>query len=442
MSEKKSALNFVEAEHERRQFLRVGGLSFLGITLSDYFRMKETLAAVGKGIPTKAQSVILIWLSGGPPHMDMWDPKPNSNFKPIGTNVAGIQISETLPKTAQHMDKLSIIRSMHTEENNHPEGTYYGMTGHRPNPAFRFPSFGSIVSRELGGQNNVPPYVVTPPLSYDHSYMAGNMGPQYNPMIVPDPSQEDFKIPDLTLPKSLSAELIQDRQTFLKVVDHQFRQKEKFARFNKMDSYQEQALRMILSPNVKKAFDLSEESDKVKESYGKTRFGQSVLLARRLVESGCRFVTAEGFNHSEWDIHFDNDKLLKENLAPRFDQAMSTLLTELDERGLLESTVVLAMGEFGRTPNINPRAGRDHWCHCWSMVLGGGGIKGGQIVGASDERAAYVAERKVTQGDLFATVYKALGIDWTKTYTGLDGRPLYIANSIGDKQGNPVHELI
>ena len=244
------------------------------------------------------------------------------------------------------------------------------------------------------------------------------------------------------MPKSLSPELIQDRQSFLKVVDHHYRQQEEFARFAKMDTYQEQALRMILSPNVKKAFDLSSEPDQVREAYGKTRFGQSVLLARRLVEAGCRFVTAEGFNHSEWDIHFDNDKKLSENLAPRFDQALSTLLTELEERGLLETTVVLAMGEFGRTPKINARAGRDHWAHCWSMVLGGGGIKGGQVVGASDERAAYVAERQVTTGDLFATVYKALGVDWTKTYTGLDGRPLYIANSIGDKQGHPVHELI
>ena len=255
------------------------------------------------------------------------------------------------------MDKLSIIRSMHSEEGNHPEGTYYGMTGHRPSPAFRFPSLGSIVSRELGGRNNIPPYVVTPPLSYGHSYMAGNMGPQYNPMIVPDPSKEDFKIPDLTLPKSLSPELLQDRQSFLKVVDHHYRQQEEFARFSKMDTYQEQALRMILSPNVKKAFDLSAEPDRVREAYGKTRFGQSVLLARRLVEAGCRFVTAEGFNHSEWDIHFDNDKLLSENLAPRFDQALSMLLTELEERGLLETTVVMAMGEFGRTPKINARAG-------------------------------------------------------------------------------------
>ncbi len=385
----------------------------------------------------------MIWLSGGPSQVDTWDPKPNSNFKPISTNVAGIQISELFPRVARHMDKLSIIRSMHTEENNHPEGTYYGMTGHRPSRAFRFPSFGSIVSREMGSRGDIPPYVVTPPLSYPHSYMAGFMGAQYNPMIVPDPSQEDFQIPDLTLPKSLSPELIEHRQSFLKIVDQHYRQKAEFARFVTMDTYQEQALDMVLSSDVRKAFDLSQEPEKVREAYGRGRFGQSVLLARRLVEAGCRFVTAEGYNHSEWDTHVDNDEVLRggdpksyfSNLSPRLDRALSTLMVELIERGLLESTVVVVMGEFGRTPHINPKGGRDHWCDCWSLLLGGGGIPGGQVVGASDERGAYVAERKVTQGGLFATIYKALGIDWTKTYTGRDGRPIYIANSIGDKPG-------
>ena len=423
----------------RRDFLRVGSLPFLGIGASQFLRAIEATANADTAKP--ASSVILIWLSGGPPHMDMWDPKANSNFKSISTNVPGIEISETQPLLSQHMDKMSIIRSMHSVENNHPEGTYYAMTGHRPSPAFRFPSFGSIVSRELGSQNNLPPYVVTPPLSYGHSYMAGNMGAQYNPMIVPDPSQNDFEIPDLTLPKSLSPELISDRQAFLNVVDEEYRKKEEFARFSSIDVYQKQALEMILAPNVRKAFDLSQEPDAVREAYCKTCFGQSVLLARRLVEAGCRFITAEGFNHSEWDIHVENDKSLSENLAPRLDQALSTLITELNERGLFESTTIVVMGEFGRTPDINVQAGRDHWCHCWSLLLGGGGIQGGRIVGASDGRGARVADRQVTVGDLFATVYKALGIDWSKSYTGPDGRPLYIANSIGNKQGNPVHEL-
>ena len=304
----------------RRDFLRIGSLGFLGIGLSQYLQLSQLMAAK-QGPTGKAQACILIWLSGGPSQVDTWDPKPNSNFKPIGTNVDGIQVSELLPKVSQHMDKLALIRSMHTEENNHPEGTYYGMTGHRPSPAFRFPSLGSIVSKELGGRKDLPPYVVTPPLSYDHSYKAGFIGPQYSPMIVPDPSQEDFHLPDLTLPDWLAPRMIEDRRSFLKIVDSLYREKEEFAEFAMMDSYQEQALKMVLSPDVRSAFDLSKEPESVREAYGKDRFGQAVLLARRLVESGCRFVTAEGYNHSEWDTHFDNDELMRDSLMPRLDQA-------------------------------------------------------------------------------------------------------------------------
>lgn len=429
----------------RRDFLRVGGLSFLGIGMAQYLKLAEAMAASGLSASaqkSKGQACILIWLSGGPPHMDTWDPKPNSNFKSMGTNASGIQISEVFPRLAKHMDKLSVIRSMHSEEGNHPEGTYYGMTGHRPNPVMRFPSFGSIITKELGPRNNIPPYVVTPPQSYAHSYNAGFIGPAYDPMVTPDPNEPDFKLPDLTLPKSLSPELIESRQEFLKVVDRLCREKEEFAEFNSMDAHREQALKMILSPNVKAAFDLSQESQQTREAYGRSRFGQSVLLARRLVESGCRFVTAEGYEHSEWDTHFSNDDKLRKDLAPRLDQALSALLIDLKDRGLLESTVVVVMGEFGRTPNINPEAGRDHWAHCWSLLIGGGGIPGGIVVGESDERGAYVKNRMVTIGDLYATIYKALGIDWKKTYEGPGRRPVYIANSIGDKPGNAVSELI
>jgi hypothetical protein len=340
------------------------------------------------------------------------------------------------------MDKLAVVRSMHTEENNHPEGTYEVMTGHRPTTVMRFPSFGSIVAKEAGGRNQVPAYVVTPPQSYGHSYAAGFLGPQYDPLVVPDPSKEDFKVADLSLPKSLTPELIEHRRSFLQVVDRQYRQVEKAAEVARMDLFTEQALKIILSPDVKEAFDLSQETAKVKDAYGRTRFGQSVLLARRLVEAGCRFVTAEGFNHSEWDTHWNNDKDHRDKLVPRLDQALTTLLVDLQERGLLESTVVIAMGEFGRTPDINAGKGRDHWCHCWSLVVGGGGIRGGQVIGSSDERGARVAERMVTIGDLYATVYKTFGIDWTKTYMGPGQRPIYIANSIGDKHGEPIKELL
>ena len=437
------------ADHfTRRHFFRAGALSFLGINLSQYLCLKNLMATTGvePDRQARAEACILLFLDGGPSHVDTWDPKPNSSFKPIRTNVPGIQISELFPRLAQRMDKMAIIRSMRTEEIDHGPGTHYAMTGHRRSTATQFPSLGSIVARETQPRNDIPPYVVTPPVLYPYAFTSGFIGPKYDPLVVPDPSQEAFEIADLSLPKSVSREAVEERRLFLKIVDRLYRDKERGAelshQFGKMDIFVQQALELILSPHVKTAFDLSQESEKTKDAYGRGRFGQSVLLARRLVEAGCRFVTAEGYGVDGWDTHSKNDESLRDKLASPLDQALSTLLLDLDERGLLESTLIIVMGEFGRTPNINHNKGRDHWPHCWSLLLGGGGIRGGQVVGASDERGAEVTERVVTIGDLFATIYKALGIDWTKTYMSSGGRPIYIANSIGDKLGEPLKELI
>ena len=427
----------------RREFLRVGALSYLGLGLSDYFQLSSLMASPNAK-KAKAQSCILIWMHGGQSHLDTWDVKGNSGFKPISTNVPGIQISELLPRVARHMDKLSIIRSMKNESNAHSEGSYYAMTGHMPTTTTRFPSVGTVVAKELGTRTSIPAYVTTG-RGRLNCRSAGFVEPHYEPFIIPEPGSKDFKVADLVLPDEVSVDALQARHAFLKLVDKRYRQMESNANFAKVDSFDERALNLVTSPAVRDAFDLSHESEKTKEAYGPGRFGQGTLLARRLVEAGCRFVTIDGWNKEakhDWDTHYRNDYYVKEQLVPPLDRALSTLLVDLKERGLFESTIVLVMGEFGRTPNINPGRGRDHWGHCWSLVLGGGGIKGGQIVGASDERGAYVAERLVTIGDLFATVYKALGIDWTKTYTGPGRRPIYIANSIGDKQGEPVHELV
>jgi uncharacterized protein (DUF1501 family) len=199
---------------------------------------------------------------------------------------------------------------------------------------------------------------------------------------------------------------------------------------------------MLLSPKVEKAFDLSKEDPRLRDRYGRNRVGQSVLLARRLIESGCRFVSASGYRHGQWDTHGKNEEMLRKDLAPLLDQTLSVLLEDLEQRGLLETTIVLVMGEFGRTPTINPQLGRDHWPDCWSLLLGGGGIAGGHVIGASDKTGGYVADRMISMGDLYATIYKALGIDWTKTYMTPIGRPIYIANALGDKQGEPIKELI
>ena len=431
----------------RRDILRAGSLSLLGLGLPDYLRLSAQSVEKENAGKKKAQSCILLFLEGGPSQIDTWDPKPHSSFKPISTAVPDIQISELFPRLAARANNFSILRSLHTEENNHPQGTHYAMTAHRPSPRTTFPSLGSIVAKEKGIRNEMPPYVMVPLhwegdfFSYVDAFNAGFIGSQYNPVILPDPSLANFEVPDLSLPKSLSVENINDRLSFLSVVDRHYRQREKRAEFAQMDRFTKQAMTMLLSPTVKEAFDLSQELEATKDAYGRTRVGQSVLMARRLVEAGCRFVTASGYTHSQWDTHGDHDSRLRSVLAPTLDQTLSVLLDDLDQRGLLETTMVLVMGEFGRTPHMNALNGRDHYPDCWSLLLAGGGIEGGRVVGASDAQGAQVADRLISMGDVYATIYRALGIDWTKTYTNPFGRPFYIANSLDDTMGQPVDEL-
>jgi hypothetical protein len=409
--------------------------------LGQYLKAASTQPAKGK-----AQACILFWLEGGPSQIDTWDPKPNSNFKAISTNAAGIQISELLPKMSRHMDKISIVRSMHTRGNDHPQGTHYAITGHEVNAAMHFPSLGSIIAKETGPRNTVPMHVLVPQWErsrqYEEYFRSGFLGPDYDPMTLPDPSGKNFEVADLSLPKSVAMEAVESRQSFLKLVDRRYRTLHEGAEHANMDGFTAQAWKMLLTPAVRDAFDLSKESDKTKERYGRNAIGQSALLARRLVESGSRFVTAAGYHSNSWDTHSDNDKGHRDRLSPPLDRTLSALLEDLSQRGMLESTVVIAMGEFGRTPVLNPALGRDHWPACWSLVLGGGGIQGGRVAGASDERGANVASRAVSMGDVFATIYKAFGIDWQKEYPTPVGRPIKIANSLEDRTGEPIAELL
>jgi uncharacterized protein (DUF1501 family) len=437
------ALHFASHPATRRSFLNVGSLGFLGLTLSEYLSAAASSGATASG---KANAVILFWLEGGPSHIDTWDPKTNSNFKPISTNVAGIQISELLPKMAKRMDKFALVRSMHTRGTDHPQATHYAITGHEVNPAMQFPSLGSIITKELGPRNAVPAHVLVPKWDrtrqYEEYFRAAFLGGEYDPMCIPDPSRPGFEVTDLSLPKTVSPAAVESRSAFLKAVDRRYRQLDETAQHTNMDAYTAQAWKMILTPAVRDAFDLAKESEKTKERYGKDAVGQSALLARRLVEGGSRFVTAAGYHGNSWDTHSDNDKGHRDRLAPTLDRTLTALVEDLDERGLLDTTLVVAMGEFGRTPIINPALGRDHWPNCWSMALAGAGIKTGQVVGASDERGYNVTERVVTMGDLYATIYKTLGIDWTKEYMSPIGRPLKIANSLDDRTGAPVKELL
>lgn len=431
--------DFLGRDFPRRDFLRAGCLGSLGLGLTRFLELKSLASHVTKA---KAEACILLWLEGGPSQVDTWDPKDNSSFQPISTNVPGIQVSELLPRCAQQMDKLSIIRSMYSEENNHPFGTYYALTGHRPNPAMSFPSLGSIVLHELGPRNEVPPHVLAPGWvgsNQYHDYFGGSfLGAEYNPMILPD---GDYRLPDLALPKSISTDRLLQRQSILQLVDQSFRGQAERTEFTAMDKFLKQANDMILSPDVKQAFDLSQEPVASLEAYGSHRFGKSVLLARRLIEAGSRFVTAAGYYDNAWDAHQRNDPLHKSELVPPLDQALSTLVVDLQRRGMLESTLVIAMGEFGRTPFHNGAGGRDHWPGCWSLALAGGGIQGGRVIGESDEKAAVVKDHRVTIGDLMATIYKALGIDWHKEYPTPVGRPAKIANSIDGETGVPIDDL-
>src|SRR5579863_4268170 len=443
---KAGCLTLTQAEASRRDFLKAGSLGFLGIHLSQFLAAQSAMAATSDKAKPRAQACILMWLEGGPSHIDTWDPKPNSNFKAISTNVDGIQVSELLPTLARHMDKLSIVRSMHTKGNDHPQGTHYAITAHEPNPAMHFPSIGSIIAKETSARNGVPPNVLTPQWEknrqYEEYFRSGFLGADYDPMCIPDPSKPDFRVADLSLPKSVSEQAVHNRQAFLQVVDRHYRDAYEGVEHANMDGFTAQAWKMVLNPAVRQAFDLSKEPEKLRDRYGRDAVGQSALLARRLVESGARFVTAAGFHSNSWDTHAKNDEGHRDRLCPPLDRTLSVLIDDLNERGLLESTIVLAMGEFGRTPLVNPDRGRDHYPSCWSLVLGGGGIKGGQVVGASDETGSNVMTAPTSMGSVFATIYKAFGIDWTKEYDTPIGRPIKIANSFDDGTAEPLRELV
>ncbi len=432
-----------EEDFGRRDFLKIGSLGFLGIHLTQALRLEAATDTKPAG---KAKSCILVWLEGGPSQMDTWDPKNISGFRPISTNVAGIQISELLPKLAKRMDKLALVRTVRSFGDDHPQAVHYAATGHLHIPAMQFPSFGSIVAKETGPLNGMPPYVIVPRWERNRQYQdyfkSAFLGPDYDPMTIPDPADANFQVDDLSLPKSLAPAAVENRRSFLDVVDHMYRDKVKSVEHTKMDAFRQKAWEMILTPGVREAFDLSKESDKTKEAYGKDSIGQSMLLARRLVEAGTRFVTAAGYHGNSWDTHADNDKTHRDRLTPPLDRSLSVLIDDLVQRGLYDSTIVIVMGEFGRTPYVNPGLGRDHWPICWSIALGGGGLRTGQTVGKSDERGAYAVERQVSLGDVFATLYKAMGIQWDKEYMTPVGRPIKIANSLNDTTGEPIKELV
>ncbi|MBI4661016.1 MAG: DUF1501 domain-containing protein [Verrucomicrobia bacterium] len=431
----------------RRDFLHLGVLSAFGISLSDLLRLRAQSPTGGSPLQSSRTSVscILLWLDGGPSHLETFDLKPNApvevrgEFKPISTSADGVQICEHLPKTAQVMRSVALIRSLTHELGNHDTGSHYLLTGHRPSPVVEYPSLGSILAKETGFSGALPPYVAIP--SAVQAAKAGYLPGAFAPFeIGGDPSRSGYRVRDLDPPEGVSFDRIEARRKAQQVLDGFSRHVEETPATATRDAFYEQAYRLLTSTPAKAAFDLSKEPPKVRERYGFGRIGTGCLLARRLIEAGSRFVTVVD---TGWDMHQQIFKALPDTLfpgsgkLPALDRAYSSLITDLQERGLLETTLVVMMGEFGRTPKINSLGGRDHWPRAGSICLSGGGVKGGQVVGATDSYGESPVDRPVRPEDLAWTILHLLGVDPEQEYYTSDGRPLKILN-----EGQMIRELV
>lgn len=407
----------------RRNFIQVGGLSTIGLTLGDYLR------AENYGKTGQIKSVINIFLPGGIATQESWDPKPlappeyRGPFKAIDSE-SGIQVSELLPSTAKILDKATIIRSMTHGEAAHERGTHNMFTGWKPSPALQYPSIGSIISHELGTRNNIPPYISVPN-SPNEFAGTGFLSTKYGTFgLGADPANENFKVRDLTLPDNITIDRFDRRKNLLELVDSKF----KVAEANSdavaaVDEFYGQAFDLISSRQAIESFDIDKEPEELKQKYGLNQAGQRMLIARRLVEAGTRFVTV---TYGSWDHHNNIETSMKSNV-PALDKALAALISDLDERDILKDTLVLVTSEFGRTPKINNTAGRDHWPRVFSSFIAGGPIKQGFVYGRSDDLLTAVEENPVSPGDLSATVFSLLGIDPEKSLTTPDLRPVAIS---------------
>ncbi|MBM3737615.1 MAG: DUF1501 domain-containing protein [Acidobacteria bacterium] len=416
----------------RRDFVKFGSLGLAGLNLAEFGHLPRA-----RGAEAKERACILIWQMGGAPQQDMFDMKPDAPveyrgvFKPISSNVPGLQVCEHMPRIAKVADKYCVIRSMTGRTAQHEPAQHWVLTGNAPLATLSFPSVGSVVAREKGAKNGLPPYIAIPGPHY--SYGAGFLGGAYGPFAAGDPSDHGYRVRDVHIPTDVNWEEVSDRRLLIKQMDAHFLRDPGVAgtsganEFRVLDDAYEKALTLMTSDRARKAFNVFEEPGATRDLYGRSPIGQGCLLARRLVEAGARFVQVHnGMN--VWDTHQNNFGLLQNELLPQFDAAFSGLLIDLERRGMLDSTLVIATGEFGRTPKINAAGGRDHWPKVWSTVMAGAGVPGGAIIGASDSNAAEVKDSPVTVEDYTATVYERLGIDYTKEYQTPIGRPVRLSS--------------
>ncbi len=439
----------------RRDFFHVGSLSCLGLSLTDWSLLKAAGA-----VNSDKKNCIFLFLVGGPSQLDTWDMKPDAPseirgpYRPIPTNVDGIQISEIFPRMAKHADKYSLVRSLyHSATAVHDTGHQMMQTGRLFQGGLEHPNIGCVMGKLRGARGALPPHVLLPrPIgktggNMPHGQDAGYLGRAHDPFVLnADPSRDDFEVRDLLPPDYISSMRLERRRNLRQIVDGVVGKFEKSDDARLLDSNFHQAYTLISSREAREAFDISKEPEDLRNRYGHNKFGQSCLLARRLVERGVRFVTVNMFetvfNEITWDIHgsapFSPISCYTDLVGPMFDNAFSSLLEDLQERGLLDDTIVVAMGEFGRTPKINPAGGRDHWPGCWTNVFAGGGIQGGRVVGESDEIGALPKNRPVTPGEVAATVYHLLGVDLETELEGPQGRPVPVV----DHNVHPIQELI
>ena len=419
----------------RRDFLKVGSLGVIGLTLPELLQLQAQAATTGQ---PKAKAAIVLWMGGGPSHLDTFDPKPDApmeyrgEFTGISTQGGDFQVSQHLPKLAAMGSQFSVLRAVTHPEGAHERGTTYMLTGYRQIPGFEYPGYGSVVAKEMGWKGSMPPYVAIPQVE---GYAAsGYLGAEGSPFSAGDPGAGNYQVRDVVLPGGVNDGRLGRRREFVAAADGLVRTGKADDPVSGVDKFYDRAYDLITSPTTRKAFDLRQEPDALRNRYGRNTLGQGALLARRLIQSGVRMVT---ISRHGWDNHGGIFGALRRDRLPELDAAFSTLLADLKDHGMLDETMVIWMGEFGRTPKLNTMGGRDHWPKVMSVAMAGGGLKGGIAVGKSDAKGEEPAERPVNPEDIAFTLFEALGIDPAKVYRTPQGRPIRVAQN-----GEAIKELL
>lgn len=414
----------------RRSFLQVGALTGYGLTLPLFLKAKAARAG-SIAAPAKDVNCILIWTHGGTSHHDTLDPKPNATasvrgeFGAIDTAVPGVQFADICPNLAAGLDRFAVLRGWNPRNGAHGLADAWMMSGRKYNPAITYPCYGSVISRVKGFRTAMPPFVQLGN-SMDHRFnggTAGILGLQHNPFeVLSDPNVNRLNVRDISPPSGISSQRVGFRQRMLAAIDGLQRHADmQPAAYSALDEHYKTALKMITAAETKKAFEIQSETPKLRDQYGRTRFGQSCLLARRLIEAGVRFVT---ITDSAWDTHQNNFTSLKTRLVPPIDRGFPQLVTDLEDRGLLANTLVVWVTDFGRTPQVNSASGRDHWASAGFAVMAGAGVPGGAVLGATDDEGGKVIRDEYFSEDIAATIYAKLGLPADLTMTAPDGRPI------------------